>query len=338
MKLSRLEYDPGSALTFYDESLTALGGLCERTWHDRLQVVAEGPSATLWNDTGALHSQELYFANADAASGRDPLREVFPGCPLTFRLTELLRSSALVLEKVVLRDSAHDKLPERSALEKLWRSQYPATRQWRLTADAKASFHFSLVALVRCDIQAIDQHWSLHRIALALPNGEADEALAQQLLVLDLHSSDPATITWPSINPRDCWPMLTKAIETDLAPDIEAVRARQTQYLDREIRRIDDYFSEYEKELARRVSRRAGRGDLKADQRLAAARAEHARRRVDQVARHEIRVVPHVDALLLIAEPAWQAIIETEEQRSVQAIAATFVPRPRKWFRHRAPF
>src|SRR5436305_570264 len=176
MKLSRLEYDPASALAFYEESLSALGALCDRTWHDRLEIVAEGRSATLFNDTGLLHSQELCFAGADAPSGRDAGREIFPGCPLTFRLAEMLRPSPLVLEKVLLRAPAHNKLPDHAALEKLWRSQYPATRQWRLAADPKPSFHFSLAALLRCDIQAIDQHWSLHRIALALPNGEPDDS------------------------------------------------------------------------------------------------------------------------------------------------------------------
>ena len=33
---------------------------------------------------------------------------------------------------------------------------------------------YSLIALARCDIQAIDQHWSLHRLALSLPGGERD--------------------------------------------------------------------------------------------------------------------------------------------------------------------
>lgn len=40
--------------------------------------------------------------------------------------------------------------------------------------------------------------------------------------------------------------------------------------------------------------------------RLAVAKAEHARHRADQVARHEIAIVPYVDGLLLVAEPAWR--------------------------------
>src|SRR5437868_12503114 len=102
MKIPRINYDPGSALAFYEEAFGALGALCERTWHDRLEVIAEGRAARLWNEAGALHSQELLFAPADAQAARDAAQEVFPGCPLTFRMMELLRPSPLTLEKVVL--------------------------------------------------------------------------------------------------------------------------------------------------------------------------------------------------------------------------------------------
>ena len=91
MKLERLAYEPGALVDFYEAGLGALGALCERTWHDRLQVVAEGQPAKLWNPEGALHEIELHFVSADAASARNAAREVFPGCPLTFRLAEVLR-------------------------------------------------------------------------------------------------------------------------------------------------------------------------------------------------------------------------------------------------------
>src|ERR1041384_3789895 len=122
MKLSRFDYDPSSALTFYEESLSALGALCERTWHDRLEVVAEGRAAKLWNDAGTLHAQELLFAAADAQAARDARREVFPGCPLTFRLLEVLRPAPLVLEKVVLAEP-NGRSPDMLIMERRWRSQ-----------------------------------------------------------------------------------------------------------------------------------------------------------------------------------------------------------------------
>lgn len=333
MKIPRLDYDPASALAFYEETLSVLGALTERTWHDRLEVVAEGRAASLWNDDGALHQQELLFASADATGARDAQREVFPGCPLTFQLFEALRPVPLVLEKVVVSLGPRTHLPEVAVMEKLWRNQYPAARRWRLTAEAKPAFHFSLVAIFRCEIQAIDQHWSLHRIAIALPGGEADEPLAQESALLETGAAEETEIPWPRVELAQWWPMLKRQIEVETAPDVEAVRCRQQQYLQREIERLDDYFNHYEQELTQRASRAGGASTVKATERLAAARAEHARRRLDQVARHEICVRCHLDALLLTAEACWGAIIELEEQRATQILQASFVPRARRWFR-----
>lgn len=175
MKLERLQPDPGGLLEFYEHGLTSLGALCERTWHDRLEVVAEGASSRLWNGDGSLHEVELHFAPADATEAREAAREVFPGCPLTFRLAEALRVSPLLLERFVLPVAVGPRTPDPSVVEKLWRAQFPETARWRMTAPFHAAFHFSLVALARCEIQAIDQHWSLHRLAVSLPDGELDE-------------------------------------------------------------------------------------------------------------------------------------------------------------------
>jgi hypothetical protein len=65
--------------------------------------------------------------------------------------------------------------------------------------------------------------------------------------------------------------------------------------------------------------------------RLAAAKAEHGRRRADQLARHEIHVHPHVGALLLVAEKAWRAQLQVQQARQPQTIDALFVPRSRRW-------
>ena len=127
MKLNRATNDPGQLLEFYEEGLSALGALCERTWHDRLQVVAEGRAATLWNSQGALHEVELHFTPADTTSARDAAREVFPGCPLTFQLAEALRPMPLALERFVLADDAASRPPDSAVAEKLWRSQFANT-------------------------------------------------------------------------------------------------------------------------------------------------------------------------------------------------------------------
>ena len=59
MKLNRATHDPGQLLEFYEEGLTALGALCERTWHDRLEVVAEGRRDELDAFRAALHDAGL---------------------------------------------------------------------------------------------------------------------------------------------------------------------------------------------------------------------------------------------------------------------------------------
>ncbi len=86
MRLVRTQHDPFALAEFYGDALGALGALCERTWHDRLCVVAEGKSARLWNDQGQLHEVELQFVATEANTARDAAREVFPVCPLTFRI------------------------------------------------------------------------------------------------------------------------------------------------------------------------------------------------------------------------------------------------------------
>src|SRR3954466_9972746 len=102
MKLMRMPYEPAEVVEFFEEALTGAGALCSRTWHDRLEVVAEGPVAKLWNADGSLHSVELEFVAADARNARDASKEVFPGCPLTFRLAESMRPTSLSLERVAL--------------------------------------------------------------------------------------------------------------------------------------------------------------------------------------------------------------------------------------------
>lgn len=332
MKLARLPYDPAALVNFYAEGFTALGALCEQTWHDRLELVAEGAAARLWNPDGALHEVELVFAPADATSARDAAREVFPGAPLTFRLAEALRPSPLPLERVALAGEARAQPPDAAVAEKLWRAQYAKTARWQLAEPFKPTFHFSLLALVRCEIQAIDQHWSLRRLAVALPGGEPDEPLVQ---AIGFAQPDPAAspLNWPAADPAAWMAFLRDALEADLAAELAAIRTRQEHYLRRELDRIDEYFDSYERELSIRADRSSSQNTkLKVADRLAAARTEHARRRADQVARHEIRVQPHFDALLLIAEPAWRATVQVEAGRQSQTIAAHLVPRARRWF------
>jgi hypothetical protein len=332
MQLSRLKYDPRAVLDFFDQGLAALGALSERTWHDRLEIIAEGRAATLWNAHGAMFAGELRFAPPDAASARDAGREVFPGCPLTFRLAETLRQTPLQLERLLLADTAPPRPPDPAVAEKLWRGQFPDAPRWRLLAPFQLCFHFSLLALARCEIQAIDQHWSLRRLAVSLPDGELDQGLAGGIPFAQVAGEVPARMEWPAPEPALWSGLLEKALERDLAEEIASIRARQENSLRRELGRIDDYFEKYEEELNARAGRSGSENvKLKSADRLAAARAEHLRRRADQVARHEIRVCPHLDALLLTAETAWCAPLEIQRGHDTKAVTARFVPRSRRW-------
>ncbi|MGH7939927.1 MAG: hypothetical protein ACREFR_02500 [Limisphaerales bacterium] len=331
MKLERAKYDSGELLEFYEHALCGLGALCERTWHDRLHVVAEGRSARLWNADGALHEVELQFAPANATMARDAAREVFPGCPLTFQLGEALRSSPLPLERFVLPEAATSSAWEAVVAEKLWRAQFPDTTRWQLAAPFKPGFHFSLLALTRCEIQAIDQRWSLHRLAFSLPDGQEDDDLAREI---GFHhaGAEPISIPWPSPNPARWTALLQQALELEISAELAEVRARQENSIRRELARIDSYFENYERELAARFARVANeKSKIKMADRRAAARAEHHRRRADQLARHEIRVQPHVDGLLLIAEKAWRASVRVERSHRDQTVEALLVPRSRRW-------
>ena len=332
MNLSRLPHEPGALVDFYQQALDHLGAVCERTWFDRLQLVAEGRAAKLWNDDGALHETELHFPAPEDSAPRDAAREVFPGCPLTFRLAETLFPSPLTLERAVLSgDRAQP--PTADVAEKLWRAQWPDGARWRMDGAFKPAHHFSLLALARCEIQAIDQHWSLHRVAVALPGGEADESLAAAVDFADLAAEIPPDLNWPACDTARLHEHLSAALTGALATELDSIRHRQENYLRRELDRIDEYFASYARELSQRAARtHSGNTKLKAEDRLAAAQAEHARRRADQVQRHEIRVLPRLDALLLLAEPSWQTNVTLSHHGETRSHAAHLVPRNRRWF------
>ena len=331
MKLPRLPHEPAALVDFYQAALEHLGALCERTWFDRLQIVAEGRAARLWKPDGSLHEVELQFPAPDSGGPRDAEREVFPGCPLTFQLTDALRPQPLALERVVLADENRPHPPEAAVAEKLWHAQYSGTTRWRPATPFVAARHFSLVALVRCEIQAIDQHWSLCRLAFSLADGAGDDALAEAFSFFRAANAD-GPIAWPAVDAARCREWLAAAVTEEVADDLNAMRLRQESHLRRELARVDDYFANYQRELSERAGRSRNEGTkLKAGERLAAARAEHERRRADQVQRHEIGVLPHLDALLMVAETAWRAEVVVTRHNETQTVSALFIPRSRRW-------
>lgn len=330
MKLPRLPHEVGALIDFYQESLDQLGAICERTWHDRLQLVVEGRAAKLWNDDGALHEVELHFPAADHTGPRHAATEVFPGSPLTFGLAEALRPKPLPVERAILGTTTASP-PSADVAEKRWHAQFPHSARWRMETPFRAAYAFALLVVARCEIQAIDQHWSLHRMALSLPSGERDEDLAEKFAFAQIETAQRDEIEWTVVSTDSIQNILSAAIASELTQELSSIRARQENYLRRELDRIDNYFETYEAELTARSKRSGSSTKLKVSERLAAAKAEHARRREDQVKRHEIRIIPHIDALLLLAEPAWQAQLTFQQHNASHRGDATFNPRTREW-------
>src|ERR1051325_2453608 len=61
--------------------------------------------------------------------------------------------------------------PAPAAGEKLWHKQFGHGVNLDSAVWAKA-WHFSAIALVRCEAQAIDQTWTYHRVAISLSDGQ----------------------------------------------------------------------------------------------------------------------------------------------------------------------
>ena len=285
----------------------------------------------LWHPDGKLLETEIHFVAPDDTAPREADTEVFPGCPLTFRLTEGLRPNPLPLERGRVLPAEPLKAPALDVAEKLWHAQVPGCSRWKLESTLLASWHYSIVALGRCEIQAIDQHWSLHRVAISLPDGQADESLASSLDFLQL-SPSAGTLPWPTGDLSHWRDLLQRAFEREVETDLSQVRERQQKYLKRELERIDAYFASYENEISERQRRAHSDGTrLKAEERLAAAKDEHARRRQDQIHRHEIRVVTHLEALLQLAEPAWHTKVSFLQKGEPRMLDVEFVPRSRRW-------
>lgn len=80
---------------------------------------------------------------------------------------------------------------------RVWQLHFPATSRWRPETNFTAARHGVRVALVRCEIRAVEQHWSLHRLAVSLPDGEPDEQLAANLELVNVSTNPPPDVAWP---------------------------------------------------------------------------------------------------------------------------------------------
>jgi hypothetical protein len=189
------------------------------------------------------------------------------------------------------------------------------------------------VVAVRCEVQAIDQSWSSHRLAFTLPEGERDSSLESaldQMNALEPMGEKPA---WPTPDLSVVSDWIGRALSTDLAPELSKIKDRQELYLRRELNRIDQYFENYLRELSEQIGRqRSGEAIKRSADRLEATRLEHDRRRTDQIERHTIHLLPHVDALLTVAEPGFSTKVNWRSGREGRIVPALFVPRTRRWY------
>ena len=118
-----------------------------------------------------------------------------------------------------------------------------------LAQSVKPAWHFTIGALVRCEIQAIDQHWSLHQLALAWPGGEADDGLAREIAFLG-DEPLPQGLSWPTPEPSAIGALIERHLRQHI--DLDPIRKRQERYLGRELARVDAYFLQYRRELEAR--------------------------------------------------------------------------------------
>jgi hypothetical protein len=316
-------------MEFFEEGLDSLGAICERSWHDRLEVLAEGDAAHLWRNDDELFSGGLRFRDAGSPDADGADTEVFPGCPLTFRLVEALWRRHLAHSRVCLSADIGAKAPSNQVADKLWQAQFGFHAGWQAGPFVPTRM-FSVVAAVRCEVQAHDQIWSSHRLAFTLPAGERDASL--EFALEQMSAAEAVDADWPALDPGLISDWIVSALSGELAPELSRIKERQQLFLRRELNRIDEYFENYARELGERMQRQHKEVAIKryAD-RLEATRQEHNHRRTDQIERHTIHVVPHVDALLTVREPAFATRVNWRAGREERTVGATFVPRTRRW-------
>src|ERR1700756_2673086 len=329
MKLSRIKTGSEQLVEFCEETLRSFGAVSERSWYDRLEVLAEGETAHLLQNDADFFSGELRFHEAGLSQASNTGIEVFPGCPLIFRLVETLWRRQIPYSRVCLSTGDTPKAPANDVAERLWYAQFRSSARWRATPFVP-DWAPSILAAVRCEVQAIDQTWSYHRLGFSLPIGDQDGSL--EFMLEQMVQLEQAALEWPgaALGVLNQW--IGGAIENELDSGVSKIKERQQLYFRRELTRIYDYFENYSRELRSRMDHQK-KEDAKqryAD-RLEATRAEHFRRRADQIERHTIVVIPHVDALLTVAEPAFRTTVSWRAGRDEFSATALFVPRTRRW-------
>lgn len=144
MKFQKIPPRPEYLIDFFEEGLASLGAVCERSWHDRLEVLAEGEAARLWRHEGGWFSGELRFRDGSSPEAGDPDTEIFPGCPLTFKLVDALWAHHMPHSRACLSTGSILKPPALDVAQKLWQAQFGPCADWSATPFLPA-WIFSLV-------------------------------------------------------------------------------------------------------------------------------------------------------------------------------------------------
>ena len=118
----------------------------------------------------------------------------------------------------------------------------------------------------------------------------------------------------------------------ELSPDLAEVKARHERYLRRGLARVDDRFEHYVHGLRARKERDHREKSIGRYQpRIGVTHAQHRRCRGDQIERHVMRGIPHLDVLLVIGEAAFRTVVESRAAGKAKSAGALFPPRARRW-------
>ena len=174
-----------------------------------------------------------------------------------------------------------------------------------------AVFHF------RASFLTDEREERLYPVAINLTTGTAYDALVTEWPRLFFDEA-PGYGELPNTEvPRLA--ALKAAIEAALrlrmAPDIDAARQTQEKFLNRELRRLEDYYGALEAELAERERRPLSEGQTaRLAERGRALALDRAKKTRDAVEKHRLRIEAKAAALLLIHQPWLRATMRLESR------------------------
>src|SRR5260370_40764168 len=123
MKFPKIPTRAEHLMEFFEQGLHSLGAICERSWHDRLEVLAEGDAARLWREDEELFSGEVYFRDTGSHDPANAQSEGFPGFPRTCRLAESLWRRHLAQSRGCVSPEISVNAPANDVADKLSQAQ-----------------------------------------------------------------------------------------------------------------------------------------------------------------------------------------------------------------------